>query len=74
MISNLLAIIYGIVIAVGVLLTIKYNNNNLKLTIRGKRLVAICAVIVGVMFAQVIIHVQVECDLRTNSSCEIRWI
>jgi hypothetical protein len=73
MISNLLAIIYGLTIAVGVLLVIKFNQN--KLTIRGKRVVFVCSILAGFLLAQIILHVEVNCDLRIGSTtpCAVRW-
>lgn len=74
MISNLLAIIYGLVIAVGVLLVIKFNNQS-RLTTRGKRVVFVCFFVLGYLLAQVLLHIEVSCDLRPNSNtpCVVRW-
>lgn len=76
MISNLLAIIHSIVLAIGVLLVIKFNNNPYKLTVRGKRFVFVCFLLVGYLMAQVLLHIEVSCDLRPNSNtpCIVRWM
>jgi hypothetical protein len=75
MISNLIAILYGVFCGVIALLVIKFNQNPHRLTKRGKCFVFIVAIVLGFLLAQYIQHVEWNCDLRPQATtpCEVRW-
>lgn len=75
MISNLIAILYGVFCGVLALLVIKFNGNPRRLTKRGKYLVFIVAIVVGFLLGQYILNVEWNCDLRPQATtpCEVRW-
>lgn len=45
-------------------------------TLRGRRVAFFIALIVGLAIAQVLIHWNVDCDLRPNATtpCQIGWV
>jgi hypothetical protein len=71
MISNLFGVLFSILMAVIVLLTIKSNDNPSKLTIRGKRIVFVLALFGGFFIYQFAIHFYWTCD---ETGCQIAWI
>jgi len=71
MISNIFGILFSLLIAVIVLLTIKFNDNPTKLTFRGKRIVFALALVGGFFLYQFAIHFYWTCDA---SGCQIQWI
>lgn len=75
MISNLIAILYGVFCGVLALLVIKHTNNPAKLTKRGKYFVFIVFIALGFLLGQYILHVEWNCDLRPQATtpCEVHW-
>jgi hypothetical protein len=75
MLSNLLAIIYSVAFASGVMILIRLNNDS-KLTLRGRRLVFVVSLVAGFFVAQFFLHFNVNCDLRPNATtteCQVAW-
>jgi hypothetical protein len=75
MISNLIALLYGLFCGIIALLVIKHNGNPNKFTKRGKYAVLIFFTIIGFLLAQYILHVEWNCDLRpqATTACQIGW-
>lgn len=71
MISNLFGVLFSILTAVIVLLTIKSNGNPSNLTIRGKRVVFVLALVGGFFLYQFAIHFFWTCDAN---GCKVEWI
>jgi hypothetical protein len=71
MISNLFGVLFSILMAVIVLLTIKSNGNPSNLTIRGKRVVFVLALVGGFFLYQFAIHFFWTCDAN---GCKVEWI
>jgi hypothetical protein len=71
MISNLFGILFSLLTAIAVLVTIKLNDNPSNLTIRGKRVVFVLALVGGFFLYQFAIHFYWTCD---ETGCQIAWI
>jgi hypothetical protein len=72
----ILSVIFALVFAVVILATNTLNENPFKLTLRGRRVFFISALIGGYLLAQPVLHIQWNCDLRPNSTatkCEVVW-
>ena len=75
MISNVIAILFSMVFASGVMILIRLNIDS-KLTLRGRRLVFVLALVAGFFIAQFATHFYVNCDLRptaSTSKCQMAW-
>ena len=72
-----LSVIFAFIFAVAMLATNTLNENPLKLTLRGRRVLFISALIGGFLLSQVTLHIQWNCDLRANATtteCKVSWI
>lgn len=75
MISNVIAILFSMAFASGVMILIRLNNDS-KLTLRGRRLVFVVSLVAGFFVAQFFLHFNVNCDLRPNATtteCQVAW-
>lgn len=71
MISNLFGVLFSLFTAVAVLITINLNDNPNNLTIRGKRVVFVLALVGGFFLYQFAIHFFWTCDAN---GCKVEWI
>jgi len=71
MISNLFGILFSLLTAVAVLVTIKLNDNPNNFTVRGKRVIFVLASFGGFFLYQFAIHFYWTCD---TTGCQIAWI
>ena len=71
--SIFLGIVFGLFLAVGVLSLMQINGNQFNVTIRGKRVLFIVLVFVGLIIHLLVSNLYVNCDLRTGAAdgCEI---
>jgi len=70
MISNLVGILFSLFFAISVLTINTVNQNPLKLTIRGKRVLFAIAILGGLLLYQFAIHFFWYCN---ESGCIIEW-
>ena len=73
----ILSVIFALIFAVAILATNTLNENPFRLTLRGRRVFFIFALIGGFLLAQPVLHIQWDCDLRANATtteCKVRWI
>lgn len=70
MISTVLGTLFSLSIAISVLILNTLNENPLKLTVRGKRLLFIVAFLFGILLYQFAIHFFWYCN---ESECIIEW-
>ena len=71
-----LSVIFSLIFAVIILTANTLNGNPFKLTLRGRRVFFIFALIVGFGISQYTLHIQWNCDLRpqnTQTKCEVAW-
>jgi hypothetical protein len=76
MISNFLVLAYSLFFACVVSYVNQINGNPHHLTLRGKRVLFVVSVVLGILIAQFILNIYVDCDLRTNATdktCQIMW-
>jgi hypothetical protein len=73
---NLIALIYATIFSGVVLYHIRTTYpSSQRLTTRGNRLVFLLLLVAGFLMAQIVLHINVNCDLtKPNSVCEIWWI
>jgi hypothetical protein len=71
-----LSFIYALFFSVAILATNTINGNPFRLTLRGRRVTFVFALLVGFIIAQYTLHIEWNCDLRPNhtqTSCEVAW-
>lgn len=76
MINTLLGVLFSLFFGTMVLYLIKANGNPNKLTIRGKRVVFVLAIIGGFFIHLFATHFYIDCDLRPNATtteCKVNW-
>lgn len=73
---NVIAFIYATIFSGAGLYFIRSTYpSSQRLTVRGNRLVFLLLLVVGFLMAQIVLHINVNCDLtKPNSVCEIWWI
>jgi hypothetical protein len=73
---NVIAFIYATFFSGVILYLIRSNYPTAqRLTVRGNRLVFLLLLVVGFLMAQIVLHINVNCDLtKPDSVCEIWWI
>jgi len=72
----ILSSIFALIFAVAILATNTLNENPFKLTLRGRRVAFIFAILVGFLLSKPVFHIQWNCDLRANattSECKVNW-
>lgn len=73
MISTLFAIGYALFATCAIALFVKHDNF---FTLRQRRKIFVIALFGNLIASQLIMHVQVDCDLRANATtpCVIGWL
>ena len=72
-----LSVFIAFILAITVMGINTVNENPFKLTLRGRRVLFVSALVVGYLFAQPVLHIQWDCDLRPNATttqCKVNWI
>ena len=71
-----LSVIFAFIFAVAILATNTLNENPFRLTLLGRRVLFIIALVIGFGIGQYTLHIQWNCDLRpqsTQTTCEVEW-
>jgi hypothetical protein len=76
MIIYLLCITYAIFFGALVAWLNQANGNPANLTLRGRRVVFVVAIIIGFVLAYITFNINVNCDLRqgATTACVISWL
>jgi hypothetical protein len=72
----ILSSIFALIFAVAILATNTVNENPFKLSLRGRRVAFIFAIVVGFLLSKPVFHIQWDCDLRPNATsteCKVIW-
>lgn len=74
MISFVLNLAFGLFFGCAVLILIKLNDYT-KITLRGRRVIFIAAVIAGFLINLFVSNFSIDCDLRAGATtpCSIQW-
>jgi uncharacterized membrane protein YbhN (UPF0104 family) len=72
----ILSSIFALIFAVAILATNTVNENPFKLSLRGRRVAFIFAIVAGFLLSKPVFHIQWDCDLRPNATsteCKVTW-
>ena len=72
----ILSSIFALIFAVAILATNTINENPFKLSLRGRRVAFIFAILIGFLLSKLVFHIQWDCDLRPNANstdCKLIW-